>query len=361
VNEKTQVATGTPGARILVLALGAAVVFLLLPYVAGLLGAMVLYVVSAPFLKRIQPGRSRSVAAFFTVFLMFFVLVLPGAWLLAELLAQVPEAAESLQRSAAVQKLMATEIGAVSLDAHLRNASSAIVAWSSRQTMSVLGSVMGATLNLVIALFGTYYLLTSAPEIWTRVKPLLPLDTTRAELLRRRFHRVTEAMLLGVVFAGAAQGIIVGVSFGLIGFEAALLWGAVTAVVSILPMFGSGIVWGPAALVLLAQHRFGAALFLALLGIVVISNVDNVLRLVVYRRVSQIHPMVTLVGAFAGARALGLAGLLLGPLVLSYAIEFLAVHERDMGLRSEEHPGPGQGFPGSPPALSPTPAATSAR
>jgi predicted PurR-regulated permease PerM len=41
----------------------------------------------------------------------------------------------------------------------------------------------------------------------------------------------------------------------------------------------------------------------------------------VYRRVSQIHPMVTLVGAFAGVRAFGITGVLIGPLVLSYMIE----------------------------------------
>ena len=43
----------------------------------------------------------------------------------------------------------------------------------------------------------------------------------------------------------------------------------------------------------------------------------------VYRRVSQIHPMVTLVGAFAGVRAFGFAGILIGPLLLSYVIELL--------------------------------------
>jgi predicted PurR-regulated permease PerM len=60
---------------------------------------------------------------------------------------------------------------------------------------------------------------------------------------------------------------------------------------------------------------------LGILGMVVVSNVDNALRLVVYRRVSQIHPMITLVGAFAGVRAFGLAGLVIGPLIMSFALE----------------------------------------
>jgi predicted PurR-regulated permease PerM len=92
-------------------------------------------------------------------------------------------------------------------------------------------------------------------------------------------------------------------------------------------MFGSGIVWLPATAYLIAMQRYGAAIALAVFGAVVVSNTDNALRLVVYKRVSAVHPMVTLVGAFAGVNAFGLAGLLIGPLILLYAIELLRAHE----------------------------------
>lgn len=66
-----------------------------------------------------------------------------------------------------------------------------------------------------------------------------------------------------------------------------------------------------------------AAMTLGILGVLVVSNVDNALRLVENRRVSQIHPMITLVGAFAGVRAFGLAGLVIGPLIMSVALELV--------------------------------------
>jgi predicted PurR-regulated permease PerM len=120
----------------------------------------------------------------------------------------------------------------------------------------------------------------------------------------------------------------------------------VTAVASILPIFGSALVWMPGALVLVAQDRYTAAIALAAFGALVISNVDNALRLVVFRRVSHVHPMVTLVGAFGGVRVFGLAGLLVGPLVLSYAIELFRTYERENAR---------QGFPGPRQAIQPTP------
>jgi predicted PurR-regulated permease PerM len=231
-----------------------------------------------------------------------------------------------MQENAAIRRVMALHLGGVELGAALRQATSEIVSWSSRQTMVAIGGAMATTLNLVIALFGAYYLLTAGDAIWTRAVAHLPVPAATAEALRVRFHRVTEAMVLGVVFSALAQGTLVGLAFWALGFPHVVLWGAVTAVASVLPIFGSGVVWLPAAAVLLAQHRYGAAIALLAYGAFLVSNVDNLLRLLVYRRVSQIHPMVTLVGAFAGVKAFGMTGLLLGPLVLSYAMELATMH-----------------------------------
>jgi predicted PurR-regulated permease PerM len=260
------------------------------------------------------------------VIALFFILVVPGVWLFAALVGQLPDAIRSFQQSPAVERIMALQIGSLPVGPQLQRAAAELLQWGSRQTLGALSGLLAATINLVIALFGTYYLLTSGDRLWERAKAMLPFCPTTAELLRARFHRVTEAMLLGVVFAALAQATLVGIALAALGFQHALLWSVVTAVVSILPMFGSALVWGPAALFLGAHERFPEAIALAVFGIVVVSNVDNALRLLVYKRVSQIHPMVTFVGALAGVSAFGIVGLLLGPLVLFWTMELVTVH-----------------------------------
>jgi predicted PurR-regulated permease PerM len=301
------------------------VALLLYPFISGILGAAVLFVLVEPLLRRVTGTHRRRVAAFAAMFACFFVLIVPGAWLLGEMLAQVPDAVRQLQGSAAVGRLMRIQLGDIAVGTLLHQATADIVAWSSRQTMGVISGAMHSTLNLVVALFGTYYLLTSHDSVWPQVRARLPIAPQLADLLKTRFHRVTEAMVLGVVAACIAQGTLVGAAFWALGLPHALLWGAVTAVVSVLPIFGSALVWLPASGVLLASERPAAALFLLAYGSLLVSNIDNVLRLVVFQRVSQIHPMVTLVGAFAGVKVFGVAGLLLGPLVLSYALELASI------------------------------------
>jgi len=313
-------------AKALTFALIAGVLLLVIPYLPGLIGAGVTYVVALPVVSRLDPSRRSRVAPFITMFAVFFVLVIPGAWLLVELLAQIPDAARSLQHSPAVARLMALQLGDLNMGALLSEASSEIIGWSSRQTMTAINGAINATINLIIALFGAYYLLTSSHELWDHAKAALPFPSATSELLRTRFHQVTEAMLIGVVLTGAAQGTLVGLTFAALGIQQPILWGAVTAVASLLPMFGSALVWFPAAVILLAQDHLARAVILAFIGVLLISNIDNALRLAVYRRVSKVHPMVTLVGAFAGVHAFGLAGLLLGPLVLSYLLELLRIY-----------------------------------
>src|SRR5205807_886299 len=84
---------------------------------------------------------------------------------------------------------------------------------------------------------------------------------------------------------------------GVVDRHHAVFWSVVTKVFAILPVVGSGLVWRPGAIALLLDHRPGAALLLALICIVVVGNVDYVIRPMVFRRWAHIHPLVTLVGA----------------------------------------------------------------
>jgi predicted PurR-regulated permease PerM len=61
-------------------------------------------------------------------------------------------------------------------------------------------------------------------------------------------------------------------------------------------------------------------------GIIVVGNVDNVIRPIVFRRWAKIHPFVTVIGAFMGLRYFGLLGLLIGPLAISYFFELIRMY-----------------------------------
>ena len=140
---------------------------------------------------------------------------------------------------------------------------------------------------------------------------------------------MTTSTIIGTGLTAVVQGALLGLAFWVMGLPDAVFWGVVTMVVSIMPVVGSGLVWGPAAVILALDHRYAAAAGLALWGVIVVGNVDFVIRPMVFRRWAQIHPLVTLVGALAGLPYFGLLGLLIGPLALSYLFELIKMYREE--------------------------------
>ena len=92
---------------------------------------------------------------------------------------------------------------------------------------------------------------------------------------------------------------------------------------------GGGLQLGAAAIVLFASDRLGAAIGMALWGALVVGNIDNVIRPWISNRYAQVHPLITLVGAIAGVSYMGILGLLIGPLALSYFFELLTMYRHE--------------------------------
>jgi predicted PurR-regulated permease PerM len=319
-------------AQLLLVVLGIAITYAVLPFASGLLGALVLHVAVAPVHRRLAAVMPRRLAALLVVVGTAVLILLPVAWLVTIAIDTAPDALRQLSANPALARLAAVRIGDVDIGTRVVAAGDALISWVSSQALRVLGGAVRGTLNASVALFGLYFLLRAPSAAWRRVATYLPFSADGAALVAHRFRQVTEATLLGTALTAALQGAAVASGFALTGLSDPWFWGVVTAIVSILPIFGSALVWAPGALALAAQGRYGAALTLALIGGVIASNIDNVMRPLVNRRVSNLHPMITLVGAFAGVGVLGLPGILLGPLAITYFFELAALYRREYGV-----------------------------
>jgi predicted PurR-regulated permease PerM len=318
-------------AALLILALAIAIVVALSPFLSGLLGTAVLYVVFVNLYRRLERSMKSAPAAVVTLVIALVVIGLPLVWLLGIVIGQAPDALRSLQGNSLLARIGGLRIGAVDVGTELAKASGTIVSWLSGQLFAFVGTATSAVLNLVIAFFGLYYMLRSGPDVWLAVRPYIPFSPETANALRDRFFSVTEATLLGTMLVAVMQGAIVGLGFWLVDLPSPPFWGTVTAFASILPVLGSALIWLPAVIALIAQGQYGAAAGLAAIGGLVASNIDNLIRPLVYKRVSDIHPMITLVGAFAGVKYFGLLGVLLGPLAIAYLFELIHFYRQEYG------------------------------
>lgn len=313
----------------IVAALGLALIVAAAPFIPGLLGAPVLAVVFAPLHRRFVRRFSSRVSAALVLLLALLGILLPALVITVIVVGQAPSVFSTAAIDKAIAALQSFHIGRIAVGAELASATGSITSWASGQLVSLAGSFTRAVINLLIAFLGLYYLTVSGDRPWRTVARYLPFSARTVGRLRARFHSIAEATLLDIGVTAVLQGSLVAAAFVLAGLPNAAFWGVAAAIASVLPVVGGSLVWVPGVIALAINGRHAAATALALFGVVVISNIDNVVRPIVFRRVSNLHPLVTLVGAFAGVQYFGLPGVLLGPLALAYFFELLSAFESE--------------------------------
>jgi predicted PurR-regulated permease PerM len=263
------------------------------------------------------------------IVLAILVIVLPVASAAGLIANEAQDIAGGVIRSSLVDRLRELRIGPYDVGAQIEALGSRAMAWVGTGALSLVGTLARLGIQLTVAFFGLYYLLCDSRRVWRNMRPFIPFSAENSELLKRRFKDVTVSTLIGTFATATVQGLCVGLAFGAAGLSHAFFWGVVTVIVAILPVVGSGLVWAPAVLVLALERHYLAAVLFALWGIIVIGNIDNIIRPWVFRRYAQIHPFITVIGAFAGLKYFGLLGLLVGPLAISYFFELIRMYREE--------------------------------
>ncbi len=316
-------------AAFLIFLVGVGIAVTAWPFVTGLIWAPVLYVIFAPLHRRLARRMPAALAAGLVILVAILLIVLPVGSMVGLIATEARDLAGGVIRSSGVDRLRELRIGPYDVGAQIETFASRAVTWLGTSALGLLGTVARLGIQLTIALFGLFYLLCDPDGVWRTLGPFIPFSPENRELLKRRFRDVTVSTLIGTFATATVQGICVGLGFWATGLPYAIFWGVVTVIVAILPVVGSGMVWGPAVVFLALNQRYLAAALFAVWGIVVVGNIDNVIRPWVFRRYARIHPFLTVIGAFAGIKYFGLLGLLLGPLMITYFFELIRMYHAE--------------------------------
>ena len=198
------------------------------------------------------------------------------------------------------------------------------------QAWDVLGTIAehtaGGVLGLFLFVLGVYYFLVEGPRTYAWAENRSPLAPVHLRRLRAAFHEVGKGLLVGVGLTGLAQAGVATIAYFVLGIPRALVLGLLTFVMSLIPSIGTAIVWIPIAIGLAVTGRTTAAIVLVVIGVGVISTVDNVLRPVFARYGElQLSSFALLLSMFGGLTLFGGWGLALGPLLVRLAIEALEI------------------------------------
>lgn len=185
-------------------------------------------------------------------------------------------------------------------------------------------NVMSVTANFLFMLFAAFFFFRDGPGIMTKIKDYLPFSLQHKERLTGQIKDMIVSTIYGGVVVAIVQGTLGGLAFALLGISSPVLWGSVMALVSFVPMLGTAIIWVPASVVLLLEGMYAKGIALILIGIFVISMVDNILKPLIIGGRTKMPTVVIFFTVLGGIKVFGLLGLVMGPLVFAL---FLSVFE----------------------------------
>ncbi len=143
----------------------------------------------------------------------------------------------------------------------------------------------------------------------------------------REFGR---SALVGTVATALIQGTIAGVGYGIAGVRTPVTWGLMTAFSSLVPAVGTFLVWVPLAGYDLWKGDVGHGVFLLVWGFLLVSLLtDYVIRPRLVGAKGKGHPLLMLVSLIGGIEVMGLAGLIVAPIVMSFFLAVLKIYEHD--------------------------------
>jgi predicted PurR-regulated permease PerM len=187
--------------------------------------------------------------------------------------------------------------------------------WMAGNAVAIGQNTVQFFLQLFVMLYLLFFFIRDGRAILQRITQAVPLDASLARHIGGRFAAVARATLKGTFLIGAIQGFIGGVAFALLGLRAAVLWGVVMALFSLLPAVGPAIVWFPAAIMLIASGSLAKGFALIVMGAVVIGLIDNLLRPTLVGRDAGLPDYIILLATLGGISMFGLSGVVIGPII----------------------------------------------
>ena len=159
----------------LIALLGVILVISLLPYASGLLGAPVLYVAVSRLHERlVRRLGSRPIASLIVIVVVIVGLVLPLVWLASLLVGQAQTAASAILKSSLLDRIGAWHVGTYAIGPQIKDAGSQVVSFLAGNVFALLGTATRIAINMLLSLFGLYYLLMIPAGAWRTTRPYLP-------------------------------------------------------------------------------------------------------------------------------------------------------------------------------------------
>ena len=322
----------------IILFLGIVIFQKITPFLGGFLGASTLYILlrgQAFYLTEKKHWKKWLMAIVLLLETILFCLIpiVLVVWLFINKLKAVDLDPQSLL--VPIQHLADLVHEKTGYELMSRGNMNALVGMLPKIGQALMGSISSFFINVLVLLLILYFMLTGGRKMEAYVREILPFNRRNKRDVLKEFHMVVRSNAIGVPVLAILQGVAAMLGYYIFGVPEVLLWGVISCFATILPVVGVAIIWIPLVIYLGVTGHWGMGIGLAVYSLVVVANIDNLIRSILQKRMADTHPLITIFGVIIGLSLFGFMGVIFGPLVLGIFVlcveifkeEYLGGHE----------------------------------
>ena len=184
----------------------------------------------------------------------------------------------------------------------------------------LMGGISSFAVNLFVLVFVLYFMLIGGTKMEQYIYELLPFSDSNKKHVMNEINMIVRANAIGIPLLAIIQGAIATLGYYLFDAPSALLFGFLTCFATVIPIVGTTLVWFPLAAYMAISGDWPHAIGLLLYCVLIVTNIDNLIRFILQKKMADTHPLITIFGVVIGLSLFGFMGVIFGPLLISIFI-----------------------------------------
>lgn len=308
------------------------------PFVTALALSIIIVTICYPLYERVQQKvyrQNKSLAAGLTTLFVVCIVVLP-LFLISSVF--VKELVSFYQALGAGQELTiekyvlslesSVQVYLPGFELNLTEQIRQSAEWLARNIGAIFAGTVSTIFMILISLIGSFYFFRDGREFLKIAIKISPLPDSDDEVIFSRLAKAVRSVATGTVLVSLIQGVLMATGFAIFGIDRAVLWGAVGAVLAMIPGVGTLAVMIPGIIFLWFIGDPTAAIGLTVWALVTIIVIDNILAPQLMSRGNNLHPFIMLTSVLGGISTFGPIGFIVGPVIVTLFIVLLEVYNQ---------------------------------
>lgn len=316
----------------LILLLGVVILLKLTPFMGGILGALTIYILVRNQMRFLtfKKKMRRSVAAILILMETILCFLIPlglVVWMVAAKVRDINLDPQSL--IIPIENISALIREKTGYDVLKTDNLMNLVSVLPQIGQAIMKGISSLVINIFVLIFVLYFMLIGSRGMEKYVDEMLPFNARNKQLVLKGMNMIVKSNAIGIPLLAIIQGSLATVGYYIFQAPSPLLFGLLTCFATVIPIVGTGLIWLPLALYMGITGDWVHAAGLIIYSFVAVTQVDNLIRLALQKKMADTHPLITIFGVVIGLSLFGFMGIIFGPLLLAMFLLFVDIFKKE--------------------------------